>query len=164
MVMFKGAKGTLAERFERKTMWEPNSGCLLWIGAETGLGYGRILADDKVVNATHVAMRLAGRQIPDGQRVLHRCDNRYCVNVDHLFIGSNKDNVADMMAKGRHDFRGLTPAANRISDGEKQPARDLFDEGCGIKATARATGRPYSTIRLWFLAWGYVTRKQRGAR
>lgn len=40
--------------------------------------------------------------IPDGAMVLHRCDNRACVRPDHLFLGSNQDNVNDMIAKGRH--------------------------------------------------------------
>jgi hypothetical protein len=107
MAPSRGFRGSLAERFEQKTMPEPNSGCLLWLGAVRPHGYGKILDGDKLENATHVALKLAGRTIPAGADVLHRCDNPYCVNVDHLFIGDAKANVADMMAKGRHNFSGL---------------------------------------------------------
>lgn len=102
-----GFRGTLAQRFEAKTIPEPNSGCLLWLGATRPHGYGKILDGNKIANATHVAMKLAGIHVPPGADVLHRCDNVYCVNVDHLFIGDAKANVADMMAKGRQNFSGL---------------------------------------------------------
>jgi hypothetical protein len=161
MATFKGFRGTLAQRFERKTIWEPNSGCLLWTGSVTNQGYGRILEGDKVVTATHVALRLAGKEVPNTMFVLHRCDNPSCVNVDHLFVGSLKANMADMVAKGRQNFSGLGPPGhNRISDDGRQQARDLFNKGSGITATARATNRSYSTIRQWFLEWGYLPSRK----
>lgn len=82
-------------------MPEPNSGCLIWLGACDRLGYGLIKSDGRWRRATHAAMTLAGQHVPPGMCVLHRCDNAICVNFNHLFIGNRQDNVADMVAKGR---------------------------------------------------------------
>jgi len=103
----KDFRGSLAERFESKTIPEPNSGCLLWLGAVRPHGYGKISDGPKLADATHIAFKLAGKEVPVGADVLHTCDNPYCVNLDHLFIGDAKANVADMIAKGRHNFSGL---------------------------------------------------------
>lgn len=94
--------GTLAERFDRYSIPEPNSGCLLWTGTDNGWGYGTIYRDGRNVLATHVALYLAGRPVPKGLCALHKCDVPACVNVDHLFIGSHADNIADKIAKERH--------------------------------------------------------------
>jgi HNH endonuclease len=65
-------------------------------------GYGLQKFRGKTRLAHRVAWMLANGEIPDGLCVLHRCDNPPCVNVDHLFLGTHADNVADKMAKGRH--------------------------------------------------------------
>lgn len=103
----KGYRGTLAERFEKKNVPEPNSGCSLWFGACDQGGYGQLRVDGRCMPATHIALELAGRPVPVGMRACHRCDNPPCVNADHLFVGDQIANVADMIAKGRSDFSGL---------------------------------------------------------
>lgn len=94
----------LAERLERRSIPEPNTGCLLWIGTWTHHGYGQIWAarNSKRMISTHrAAYELTYGKIPDGMCVLHKCDVRCCINPDHLFLGTDADNVADMIAKGR---------------------------------------------------------------
>jgi hypothetical protein len=94
---------------------EPNSGCWLWEGATNGTGHGRIGWRRGGVSYFAYVHRLAWEQangpVPDGISVLHRCDVRACCNPEHLFLGTQQDNVRDMHAKGRYKFGG-PPAMN----------------------------------------------------
>jgi len=95
-------KRTLKERIENKIMPEPMSGCWLWIGfIESAGGYGVINVDKKIVKAHRVSYSIYKGPIADGLHVCHHCDVRSCVNPDHLFLGTNEDNMNDMYKKGR---------------------------------------------------------------
>jgi hypothetical protein len=88
---------------------EPNSGCQLWEGRIGNSGYGTYGGGRK--GKRFMAHRLAWEEaygpIPDDDmQICHRCDVRSCVNIDHLFLGTAKDNTRDMMAKGRARFVG----------------------------------------------------------
>lgn len=65
------------------------------------MGYGRIYKDGRNVTTHRASWELANGTIPAGLWVLHRCDNPPCVNPAHLFLGTNRDNIADRHAKGR---------------------------------------------------------------
>lgn len=77
--------------------------CIEWTGAKSGDGYGTVSVDGKQKAAHRVAWENANGPIPSGLWVLHKCDNPLCVNPDHLFIGTAKDNTQDCIRKGRRN-------------------------------------------------------------
>lgn len=82
-------------------MLVPICGCRLWEGhVNVQTGYGQINVDGKI-EATHRAAYRAFKGEPGALHVLHSCDVRSCINPDHLFLGTNADNIADSMTKGR---------------------------------------------------------------
>ena len=91
----------LIARFWKKVKKTP--GCWEWLGSKDRKGYGRIKETLRNGNlkAHRVSYELHLGPIPTGLWVLHTCDNPSCVCPDHLFLGTNDDNVKDQLAKGR---------------------------------------------------------------
>ena len=113
---------TLLARFELKCGKPDENGCIPWLGHRTRKGYGciRVTKDHAKTTAHRAAWVLKRGDIPPEISVLHRCDNPTCVNVDHLFLGTPLDNVADMVQKGRQAWRFRTPWQKLNStDGER---------------------------------------------
>ena len=79
--------------------------CWNWIAGDRGNGYGAFRFRKKVWDAHRVSWVLANGEIPDKLLVCHKCDNRRCVNPNHLFLGSFTDNLLDSFNKGRINFR-----------------------------------------------------------
>lgn len=100
MVMPLGRRTPLAVRFERFTLRATN-GCLEWTGSVNRTGYGSIKVNGTTRTATRVRWELVNGPIPAGLGVCHHCDNRRCVELTHLFLGTRKQNLEDMVAKGR---------------------------------------------------------------
>lgn len=80
---------------------QADDGCMNWTGAKNSAGYGNVVVAGKYRNA-HRALWIATHgELPRSAVVCHRCDNPACVNIEHLFVGRQLDNMADMHAKGR---------------------------------------------------------------
>lgn len=109
---------SLFDRYWKRAL---DSECWEWIGALFPHGYG---AFGNVRGLSHYVHRASWQlyrgQIPAGMFVLHHCDNKRCVNPGHLFLGTQKDNMDDMRAKGR--------AANMGPRGERARSAKLTEE------------------------------------
>lgn len=98
------------------------SGCLEWQGHRDVWGYGKVRRDGRTQRTHRVAWELANdREVPDGLQVLHRCDNPPCCDDAHLFLGTNADNVADKVKKGRQ--------ARKLNEDDIREIRALYGEG-----------------------------------
>ena len=89
------------DRFMAMVSPEPNTGCWLWLGSARPNGYGLFFLGGKTVGAHRAAWMLVRGPIPSGLFACHHCDVPACVNPAHLFLGTAKDNAADMDSKGR---------------------------------------------------------------
>lgn len=93
---------SLAEKIAHYASPEPNTGCFLWTGQLNDDGYGSLWWKGRMQGAHRLAWEAENGPLPEGLQALHRCDMRCCVNVAHLFAGTQIDNIEDMVAKGRH--------------------------------------------------------------
>lgn len=89
--------------------------CWLWIAGKFRGGYGGFSVDRHTKKAHRIALMLSGVDVPDSSLVCHRCDNPSCVNPDHLFVGTSKDNTQDMIRKGRKaSLRGTKVSPEKL--------------------------------------------------
>lgn len=100
------AKNILSEGFIRSRVVSGNArGCWIWGGHVSGIGYGAARMNGKICSAHRLSWEAFNGPIPDGNLVLHKCDVPNCVNPEHLFLGTQADNVRDMVEKGRRVVR-----------------------------------------------------------
>jgi hypothetical protein len=76
-------------------------GCWEWNGARSSDGYGSIKVKGRMEGTHRVMWQVVKGDIPYGMNVLHKCDNPCCINLEHLWLGSHQDNMADMVSKHR---------------------------------------------------------------
>ncbi len=112
------------KRFLAKVVKVEN-GCHEWVSTMHRDGYGKFYHEGKQVQAHRMAFELFVAPI-NGEWVLHKCDNRKCVNPDHLFLGLSIDNVKDMDAKGRRHNNSI--ATLEFAEKVKQMLADRYSQ------------------------------------
>jgi len=76
-------------------------GCWIWIGVVSNAGYGKTRYEKKDISAHRLSYIVFIGSIPDGKNVCHKCDEKRCVNPEHLWLGSQSENIKDCVKKGR---------------------------------------------------------------
>lgn len=114
-------------RFWAKT--EAAGACLLWTGTTASGRYGFVRVHPRGMRLAHrVAWELTNGAIPDGMYVCHRCDRPLCCNPEHLFLGTQTDNMRDMLAKGRGaDLRGEANPRAKLTGADIEEIRRRYD-------------------------------------
>lgn len=113
------------KRFVRKVDFRGPNGCWVWRGHKNNKGYGQVRYNKVCYLAHRFAYALFRAPVPAGVSVCHTCDNR-CVNPSHMFLGTQKDNMRDMIAKGRgaHQrgthkvYRGSQNGSSRLNESQ----------------------------------------------
>ena len=123
----------VSKRLEDKTRFNKDTGCIEWVAkAKANGGYGTLCIGRRgQIRAHRAAWVLKNGPIPRGLYVCHTCDNPACCNVEHLFLGTPKQNMDDKMSKGR----GTMPP---IISGEKHHNATISADGVSeIRASTK---------------------------
>ena len=129
---------------EERSIPEPMSGCWMWLASLGSHGYG--VAPAPYLTAHRMSKAAFGGPVPAGSVVMHSCDMPWCVNPDHLTVGTHKQNTADMIRKGRSRFRtpGFRSHQRRLSD---EQAIEILRSAEPTKRLARVYGVDHNVVR-----------------
>lgn len=120
------------------------AGCWNWLGHKRQ-GYGFLWVDGSHRRAHRVSWELHFGPIPEGQFVCHHCDVPSCVNPDHLFLGTQTDNLSDMRTKDR-GAKGERHGRARLTAEDVEGIRSLHAIGVLGKIIARQFGVSHATV------------------
>jgi len=120
----------IAEKLKSR-LTEGANGCLVWTGGLDSWGYGNIRVRGVCTKAHRLAWALAnGRAVPKGKIILHSCDNPPCCEPSHLRLGTQADNVADMIEKGR----GRGQRTTHCPRGHEYSEANTYVRPCGSRS------------------------------
>lgn len=125
-----------------------SSGCWIWQGTISRTGYGQMrLRDEATLLAHRLSYEFHVGPIPAGMCVLHRCDNRRCINPDHLFLGTKGDNNRDRSSKGRsYRQTGAAHYSSKLTDDDVLEMRELRRKGVSLSELSKRFGIVQSRV------------------
>ena len=152
-------RGTYEDRFWARV--KKGRKCWEWQGRCENDGYARIKrkGGGKQVFVHRLSWELANGSIPIGLSVLHKCDNRKCVRPSHLFLGTNTDNMQDMLKKGRaNKARGERHGNAKLVEGDVRRIRKLYGAGTTLREIAVEYGVTEMSVSriVRRLRWAHV--------
>jgi hypothetical protein len=163
-------KINIEQRFMNKVNKNVDTGCWEWVACTDECGYGEFKIDGNSRHAHRVSWELFIGEIPEKMEVCHTCDNPPCVNPDHLFLGTHKENMADMVKKGRYVKGKIYKGIESFHRGSLSPCAKLtednvieivnrVDNGEAMYSLAKEFGVSYNTIRQIITGkrWGWLT-------
>jgi len=121
-------------------MSEQPQKCWIWTGANNGKGYGQVTFGGKRQLAHRVMWQVFKGEIPEGKFVCHTCDTPACVNPDHMFLGTNADNIKDSYNKGRSNQQGEHNGNRKLTLEQVSEIR-ASSESCRILARRFGIGK-----------------------
>lgn len=129
-------------------------GCWYWTGNWNSFnGYGKIMVKRKYLKAHRFSYIVFKGEIPDGLKVLHSCDNKLCVNPDHLEAGTQKQNILDMYKRKRrvpYVFRvkrGSEVKLSKLNEEKALKIKQLLSDNKSVREICELFGVKESTIR-----------------
>lgn len=146
-----------------------SNGCWNWTGSKNKQGYGQIGigarrdGNRKTMRAHRLSFSVFTGEIPAGHDICHKCDNPSCVNPEHLFAGTVRDNMADMDAKGRRGYSLSEehPSA-KLKERDVLRARYLRENGYSYYQLAKMYGVGRETIRqaVIGITWTHMSHRK----
>jgi hypothetical protein len=133
--------------------------CWVWTG-QISHGYGRFVKDGKRIRAHRFSWKIHSGADP-AMHVLHKCDNKACVNPDHLFLGTDNDNIQDMVTKERQN-RGEDRPASKLTEDQVREIRRRFRKTSMWRGNGRQLAREFGVSKTAIAAiisgrnWGYL--------
>ena len=150
------------KRFWEKVGVRGEDECWEWKGDRHPFGYGRFNnGEGRIVNSHRYVMQITLGEIPDGMRVLHKCDNAPCVNPNHLYLGTAKQNTKDMKDRKRSTF-GERNRHAKLTEAQVLSIRKLRRGGVPYKELMRDFGVSVNTIRrvVYLETWAYLEESE----